>query len=326
MAEPNETASDDHDSAIEASDDEASSTASLSLEAMEYVHENHRRYHAVCPGFPHLQAYPYPNDEREQGRLEALHHLLIALFQGKLYHAPLSQPHHILDLGTGTGHWAIEVADAHPEAVVVGTDISPIQPSWVPHNCRFEMSDLEDSFSWHFKQEFNLIFGRWLLGSLRDASRLCKLAIERLAPGGWLEFHEPLLPTSDDGTLPQNSELQKWINKFRMALSHESCEPDLAKKYEAHLKTAGFVHVTKRKYKLPQGSWDSNSRDLGTWHMIALLDGLEALSLRLFTKSLKMSLEEVHVHLAGVRADLANANIHVYWPMYVTPRPAHLVC
>lgn len=52
------------------------------------------------------------------------------LFDGKLAFSPLDQIplHNILDLATGTGQWAIEFADAHPEAVVVGTDLSPIQP------------------------------------------------------------------------------------------------------------------------------------------------------------------------------------------------------
>lgn len=36
-----------------------------------------------------------------------------------------------------------DFADAHPEAEVIGTDISPIQPTWVPPNvklCFFSLS------------------------------------------------------------------------------------------------------------------------------------------------------------------------------------------
>jgi methylase of polypeptide subunit release factors len=33
----------------------------------------------------------------------------------------------VLDIGTGTGIWAIDFADEHPEAEVIGTDLSPIQ-------------------------------------------------------------------------------------------------------------------------------------------------------------------------------------------------------
>ena len=52
----------------------------------------------------------------------------------------------ILDIGTGTGIWAIDMADLYPSAVVTGTDLSPTQPSWVPPNVRFEVDDFKDEW------------------------------------------------------------------------------------------------------------------------------------------------------------------------------------
>jgi SAM-dependent methyltransferase len=40
----------------------------------------------------------------------------------------------ILDIGTGTGIWAIDMADKYPMAMVIGIDLSPIQPSFIPNN------------------------------------------------------------------------------------------------------------------------------------------------------------------------------------------------
>jgi tRNA G46 methylase TrmB len=37
----------------------------------------------------------------------------------------------VLDLGTGKGYWAIDMADEYPRADVVGIDIAPIQPELV---------------------------------------------------------------------------------------------------------------------------------------------------------------------------------------------------
>jgi methylase of polypeptide subunit release factors len=51
-----------------------------------------------------------------------------------IYEAPLEDPEKILDIGTGTGIWAIEMADMFPNAEVIGTDLSPIQPDWIPSN------------------------------------------------------------------------------------------------------------------------------------------------------------------------------------------------
>ena len=37
----------------------------------------------------------------------------------------------VLDVGTGTGIWAIDFADDFPDTMVFGTDISPTQPDLV---------------------------------------------------------------------------------------------------------------------------------------------------------------------------------------------------
>jgi len=52
------------------------------------------------------------------------------ILDNKLYLAPIEKNiQKALDIGTGTGIWAIDFADEHPSATVIGTDISPIQPT-----------------------------------------------------------------------------------------------------------------------------------------------------------------------------------------------------
>ena len=48
----------------------------------------------------------------------------------QLFNAPIDKPKRILDIGTGTGIWAIEVADQYPETEIIGTDLSATQPTW----------------------------------------------------------------------------------------------------------------------------------------------------------------------------------------------------
>ena len=52
-----------------------------------------------------------PNDEKEQDRLDLFHHLFLSLLGGRLWTAPLGNPHRVLDVGTGTGIWAIDFAE-----------------------------------------------------------------------------------------------------------------------------------------------------------------------------------------------------------------------
>jgi len=55
------------------------------------------------------------------------------------------KPTRILDIGAGSGRWAVEVADEFPSATVIGLDLSPIEPqSTIPKNCEFVVGDLTD--------------------------------------------------------------------------------------------------------------------------------------------------------------------------------------
>ena len=107
------------------------------------------------------------------------------LLGGKLLHPPISQVNRVLDLGTGTGIWCIDFADEHPESDVKGIDISPIQPSFVPPNCRFEVDDFNLEFL--DDNKFDLIHQRDLIGCIPDGPVFYEKCFNALAPGGWLE-------------------------------------------------------------------------------------------------------------------------------------------
>ena len=52
-----------------------------------------------------------PNDDTEQERLDLYHHIFLLLKNGQLYTAPLDKPQNVLDIGTGTGIWALDFAE-----------------------------------------------------------------------------------------------------------------------------------------------------------------------------------------------------------------------
>lgn len=107
---------------------------------------------------------------------------------GKLLFAPATNVNRVLDLGTGTGIWCIDFADSHPEADVKGIDLSPIQPSFVPPNCRFEVDDFNLEFL--DENKFELIHARDLIGCIPDGPTFYRKCFNALAPGGWLDVTE----------------------------------------------------------------------------------------------------------------------------------------
>lgn len=62
------------------------------------------------------------------------------LMGNELHLAPIvDHPQKILDLGTGSGIWAIDMAEQYPSAKVIGVDTTPVQPNVIPPNLVFEV-------------------------------------------------------------------------------------------------------------------------------------------------------------------------------------------
>jgi len=93
---------------------------------------------------PCLTAYHYPNDLQEQDRLEWQYICLKEVLSQRNCLSPWTQenpPRRILEVGTGTGAWALDMAAEFPDAEIIGTDLSPVQPRYVPDNVQFLIED-----------------------------------------------------------------------------------------------------------------------------------------------------------------------------------------
>ncbi|KAJ6256186.1 hypothetical protein Dda_9021 [Drechslerella dactyloides] len=288
-------------------------TTSLTSSVENYQYENGRRYHAFRPG-----QYYLPNDEREIDRLDLTHHTMTIALGGKLHAAPVDRPQKILDIGTGSGIWAIEMADQYPSAHVVGNDLSPIQPKWVPPNVSFEVDDVESEWT-HPDDTFDYIFCRYMLGSIKDWERLFCQAFKALKPGGYLEVLDPdsTLRCSDD-TLTPDSALLEWDERFIKSANTMGRSVVSAPRYAGWMRDAGFVDVDENIIILPNSPWpkDKHLRELGGYHMAAFMEGLEGMSLRLFTHFGGMDVPAIQVLLARTRKDLRNRALHTYFHLH----------
>ncbi|KIH87705.1 methyltransferase domain containing protein [Sporothrix brasiliensis 5110] len=290
-----------------------SSLTSLTDSIREFRHENGRTYHSLSAG-----KYWCPNDDPENSRLDIQHHAHRLTFDGALCRCPKeSGAKRVLDLGTGTGIWAMEYADEHPDAEVIGVDLSPIQPEFVPPNCSFEVDDIEKEWTW--TKPFDFIWWRALLGCFSDAQAMVQKCFDNLEPGGYLEMHDGTFPPEcDDGTLTEDSALLQLTKLAAQASANLGRPIDVSPQYARMMEEAGFVDIVFAKYKWPTNPWprDRKMKTIGYWTLANVEPGLEGLFLALLTRGAGMTKEETMVLCAQARNDLRNPNIHAYWPAY----------
>lgn len=292
-----------------------SSTASLSSSILDYRQENGRTYHRYKDGKYHL-----PNDDQENDRLDLQHNLFLLTFDNKLGLSPPNLPDskvkRVLDLGTGTGIWAIDFGDEHPEADIIGVDLSPIQPSFVPPNVRFLIDDIDEE--WDYSEPFNYIHSRMMNFSVQNWQDYLSKIYQNLAPGGYVELQEiDVMMKADDGTLTENNAIFKWsklLNEASIKLEHPYEEIDTFKDMMAK---AGFTDIVDARFKWPTNHWpkDKKYKELGVWNNENIKIALESLTMAPFTRAHGWSSDKVNVFLAEVRKDLNDPKIHGYWPI-----------
>ncbi|KAN0085261.1 S-adenosyl-L-methionine-dependent methyltransferase [Elaphomyces granulatus] len=255
-----------------------------------------------------------PNDESEQNRMDLAHHIYLLITGGRLYLAPIVNPQRVLDLGTGTGIWAIDFADEHPAAAVVGNDLSPIQPRWVPPNVQFEVDDYEGD--WNFVQEFDFIHGREMEGMVKDFDRLFAKSFQHLRPGGWVEFQTIELRSfcDDESIIKKADAWLKWSSYLHEAARKFGKDMHTVRTWPEKLKNAGFQDVHVTSFPLPFNSWpkDPKLKEIGRYQQLHMYEGLTAYSLRLFTGVLNWKKEEVEALLSEVRKVLLDRTCHIY--------------
>ncbi|KAI5856821.1 S-adenosyl-L-methionine-dependent methyltransferase [Tricharina praecox] len=298
------------------SDGYVTSTQSLRASINETIFENGRRYHTYYGYDKNM----LPVDEAEQDRLDLHHEVFLSMMDGKLHAAPIdSGKQRILDIGTGTGIWAVDMADTYPNAKVIGTDLSPIQPKWVPPNCRFEVDDAE--LEWTYRAEsFDFIHVRNLAASISDWPRMMSEIYRATKPGGYVEIGElggRLF--SDDGTMTEENPLKKSFDLTIDTLETLGRTFPVAGTLQGRLEAAGFADVKEFSYKQPYGPWpkDKRMKQIGAMALVMLDTGIEAYGIAPYTRILKMDPGEASKIIHEAKEVAKDLSIHTHSMYYV---------
>lgn len=313
----------DPDSNSALSDEASFDTRSLHASVLDYPMFWGRRYHRYKEG-----SYLFPNDEDESTRLDDQHEILNRLHQ-RLFFAPLHPGHvrNVLDLGTGTGQWAIELADSNilPHAEITGIDLSAVQPIDVPSNVCFEIQDCSEDDWLRPLDSVDFCHARFLAGSLVSYRDMIRTARKYITPGtGWMEIQElHPTPVSDDDTIPERWPMKVWDDNLHRAAAR-ALDPPRPVRVASHIKSwmeqAGFVDIHEHVSKIPMGSWpkDPHLKNIGGWWMNNWLTGLPGFTYKLFgVEGLQWTREEIEVMLADVRKAAKRKDIHAYQRHYI---------
>ena len=201
---------------------------------------------------------------------------------------------------------------------MIGTDLSPIQPPWVPPNCKFELDNCE--LEWTYPDNtFDYIHIRCMLGSIKDWVKVYRECMRCLKPGGWLEHLDySVILQSDDGSVPAGSAYDEWNAVFKEAgeklgqTFNVTDNNGLVRRMEE----AGFADVQTHYFKLPIGGWPADPvlKEVGIFSKISNEQGLEGFALYVCTNILGWGYSEVQMLLLRMRQALNNKSYHGYYP------------
>ncbi|KAK7753051.1 hypothetical protein SLS62_005001 [Diatrype stigma] len=143
-----------------------------------------------------------------------------------------------------------DFADQFPSAEVIGVDISPPQPNWVPPNLKFEVDDV--TLEWTYEPDsFDYVHMRWLVGAIPDWDELFRQVYRAVKPGGYFESKESSsVITSDDGTVSDGCALDQWGKVFseagnKFGRTFRVLEDNIQRKA---MEAAGFVDIEEYNF------------------------------------------------------------------------------
>lgn len=202
--------------------------------------------------------YALPADGEEVNRLDFQHYMLRFAFQGN-FAAPIAQPASVLDVGTGTGRWAIEMAFAFPDANVIGLDVKPPavderadrrpDSDARPPNYTFVAGNLFEGLPFAEKS-FDFVHQRLLFTAVphdrwpwvaRELTRVTR-------PGGWVELVDTI-GLANGG--PNVERLMDWIRQLSARRNVDLMDGG---RIADALRTTSLRQQASRRIDLPTGA------------------------------------------------------------------------
>lgn len=195
--------------------------------------------------------YVLPRHPSEVDRLDIQHYAHLAA-AGANFLAPIDSPERALDVGTGTGQWAFDLAEELPSTLVVGLDLVPSKPE-APANYRFVRGNVLHglpfaSGSFDFTHQRLMMAGIPLRSWSAEVAELARIT----RPGGWIELAETDSKMEHAG--PATERLWEMLRRLGTNASLDATGI-VFRSLDDQLRKVGLIDVQRRDITLPIGRW-----------------------------------------------------------------------
>ncbi len=234
------------------------------------------RSYVAAGGRRHLADVPdiLPKDEQEVSRLDFQHHVLRYTMRGT-YAAPIRQPSSILDVGCGTGRWAMEIASLFPTANVIGLDVVspasrfPGMTESLPETYLFVSGNVLEGMPFS-DASFDFVHMRLLFTAIPAAqwARVVGELARTTRIGGWVELVEGGL-TQNGG--PALNAINSWISQIA---ARRGIDLAFGAQIGVMLQRAGLENVVFRDMYLPVGHYGGRAGQMTAADTFALIEAL----------------------------------------------------
>jgi len=234
--------------------------------------------HHMLGGRRHVADAPYvlPANDQEINRLDFQHYMLRYALRGN-YVAPLDRPLSILDVGCGTGRWALEMGALFPQANIVGIDLHPPK-----HADSTASAGRSDNFTFiqgnilnglpFADASFDFVHMRLMLFSIpaADWPTVLQELVRVTRVGGWVESVET---GAHQRCGPAMELLVAWINQ--MTRQH-GIDATLGPQVGEMLGALGLTQQVRRTIELPVGRHGGRLGAMAQTDVVGVLNGLKA--------------------------------------------------
>jgi SAM-dependent methyltransferase len=237
---------------------------------------------------------------------------------------PKGEKLRVLDMGTGGGLWAVDMADEFPHVEVTGVDLAPLQPRMVPSNCTFELCDLDARCLPYHSNSYDVVHARNMHSGIHNYPRFLHELTRILRPGGVLILVEFDLRPIADGEFTSadaKSGIPGWCalaEAMQRALTQSGVDVKVPRHMGELVHNLGrYDQVIQQHADIPVGFWPKDPALLTVGQLAWMESDLLILAVRPLLLSSGLSEKEVKKLTEAAQRDLYFPLVHIQNRLHV---------